>query len=657
MRRTALFITIVTVLVCLQYTRVVFAEPSAKQTVAAKTAGPLAPPDTTSPQATLRSFMINTTRAYQLMKQAHALDMESDNIFTHTPQVQALSDKAMLYFEKAIRCVDFSAIPASYRVEFSYEAVIQLKEVIDRIKLPRMGAVPDSDDMMELDYWRVPGTSFEIQYVKDGERSGEYLFNTESVNNIKTIYNRARYLPYRIKTTEGFYRFYSSTPGRLVPPKWFSYIPKSLSSTLYFEQTVFQWVVFFMSILFFFLLSIVTFKLTRTKNFKDHPIRSEVLHLILPLQLVASCLLLAYIFEDIINLTGRFLVLSVGTLQVIQWLSAAWSILVLGRVFVQLILATPRIDPKGIDASLVNTVTNLTCIFLAICVLFYGGTKLGIPLIPVVTGFGVIGLAISLAARPTIENVIGGLTLFADKPVRIGDFCMFGKTRGKVLHIGLRSTRIRASDRTIMSIPNAEFSHLQLINLSHRDKFKLDLTIGLRYETTATQLRWIITKLYEMLYAHPEISRKPLLWVRFVNFNAYSKDINIRAYINTTRLSHYYRIQEDVLFRLGEIVEEGGSSFAFPTNSTYLRNDEEVFAEPSNLAPELQKFTDENQFPFPDFPSERIDQINNKLKYPPEKEKDYSGLPLRTEDKDSPEDKTPEEDKRGKPYTDALSSD
>lgn len=655
MPRTLFYFGLLVALLTVQLTTTGFAESNSFQksrtSITAKTSGPLSPPDTTSPQATLRSFMLNTTRAYQLMKQAYALDMESDNIFTHTPQVTALSDQAMLYFEKAIKCVNFSEIPASYRAEFSYEAVIQLKEVIDRIKLPRMGAVPDSDDMMEHDYWRVPGTSFEIQYVKEGDRSGEYLFNPESVRNIKQLYNRAKYLPYIKKTTEGFYRFYSSTPGRLVPPKWFSYVPKSLSTKLYYEQTIFQWVVFFLSILFFILLSMISFKLTRRRDLKKYPITNEILHLVLPLQLVISCLFLAYIFDDIINLTGRFLVISVGILQIVQWLSAAWAILVLGRVFAESLLATPRIDPRGIDASLVNTVTNLTCIFLAVCVLFYGGTKLGIPLIPVVTGFGVIGLAISLAARPTIENVIGGLTLFADKPVRIGDFCMFGKTRGKVLHIGLRSTRIRASDRTIMSIPNAEFSHLQLINLTHRDKFKLDLDIGLSYETTPTQLRWVITKLYDMLYAHPEISRKPLLWVRFVNFNSYSKDINIRAYINTTRLSHFYRIQEDVLFRIGEIIEEGGAAFAYPTSSTYLHTVEEERSEPSNLAHDLEEFSNENQFPFPDFPANRIDKINNKLKYPPEAEKDYSGLPLRTEDTDTNEDKTANEDKHGKPYT------
>lgn len=596
--------------------------------ITTRTSGPLSPPDTSSPQATLQSFLVNTTRAYQLMKQAHALDMKSSNVFTHTDKVHALSDRAMLYFEKAIHCIDFSKIPESYRLEYSYEAVIQLKEILDRIKLPKFQDLPDNNGKKELDYWRIPSTPFEIQFIKNGDRSGEYLFNQETALNVEKIYVRAKNLPYVTKTTKGFYRFYSSTPGRLVPPKWFSYIPETLSNELHYEQTIFQWATFVLSIILFILASRITFKLTRVRRHEKYPIMDEVLRLILPVQLVLSCLFLTYVFEDIINLTGKFLVFSVGALQVVKWLSAAWGVMVFGKVIATSILATPRIDPRGIDASLVTTITNLLSIFLALCILFYGGSTLGIPLIPVVTGFGVIGLAISLAARPTIENVIGGLTLFADKPVRIGDLCMFGETKGRVMHIGLRSTRIRATDRTIISIPNAEFSHLQLINLTRRDKFQIDLDLGLRYETTPTQLRWIIVKIYEMLYAHPQVSRKPAMWVRFASFNAYSKDINLRAHLNTTKLKEFYRIQEDLLFRIGEIIEEAGASFAFPSNSIYLLNETAEFVEPETLSKDIEKWTQEDKFPFPDFPEDRIKKIKNRLKYPPENEADYAQLEL-----------------------------
>ncbi|MCG8529408.1 MAG: mechanosensitive ion channel family protein [Desulfovibrionales bacterium] len=611
--------------------------------------GVLAPPDTSSPQATLRSFLENTTQAYEHMQKAYAEDMKTENLFTHTPTVTALAEQAMLYFEKAIQCIDFSKVPSSYRTEYSYETVIELKEILDRIHLPRMITIPSSDAMMETDYWRVPGTPFEIQFVKEGTRSGEYLFNAETINHVNMLFPRAKNLPYITTDTEGFYTFYSSTPGRLVPPKWFYYIPDWLSMDLYYGQTIFQWGTFFLSVLLALGLTILSHRLTRhTKKATEHPILHELLYLVVPLQLVISCLFLAYVFDDIINLTGRFLVFAVDALQIILWISAAWSVMIAGRLFAEIIFATPRIDPRSIDASLVKTVTNLACIFIALCLLFYGGTTLGIPLIPVVTGFGVIGLAISLAARPTIENVIGGLTLFADKPVRIGDFCRFGQTRGRVLHIGLRSTRVRAVDRTIVSIPNAEFAHLQLVNLTTRDKFKVDFDIGLRYETTPTQLRWIITKIQEMLFAHPEISEKPLCWVRFTRYNTFSKDLNIRAYVNTNKVSVFYKIYEDILFRVGDIVEKSGTSFAFPTQAMYFKRDTDLPEEPVSMADELREFAEREGFPFPDFPQERKKRIQRTLHYPPQTEADYTILPA---------DETETEDKKQEPKKERFETD
>lgn len=86
--------------------------------------------------------------------------------------------------------------------------------------------------------------------------------------------------------------------------------------------------------------------------------------------------------------------------------------------------------------------------------------------------------------RPTLENIVGGFILFADKPVRVGEFCLFGDKMGTVEEIGLRSTRIRALDRTVITVPNADFAQHQIINFTRRDQMLMQTTLGLRYETT-----------------------------------------------------------------------------------------------------------------------------------------------------------------------------
>jgi MscS family membrane protein len=111
-----------------------------------------------------------------------------------------------------------------------------------------------------------------------------------------------------------------------------------------------------------------------------------------------------------------------------------------------------------------------------------------------IAGLGVGGIAVALAAQKTLENLFGGITLYADRPVRVGDFCRFGDRVGTVEEIGLRSTRIRTLDRTLVSVPNAEFSNLHLENYTARDRIWYHPTIGLRYETTPDQLRFVLVE-------------------------------------------------------------------------------------------------------------------------------------------------------------------
>jgi MscS family membrane protein len=115
----------------------------------------------------------------------------------------------------------------------------------------------------------------------------------------------------------------------------------------------------------------------------------------------------------------------------------------------------------------------------------------GVNVITVLAGLGVGGIAVALAAQKTGENFIGGITLYADQPVRVGEFCRFGTTVGTVEEVGLRSTRVRTLDRTVVTIPNSEFSSLQIENFARRERTWYHPTIRLRHETTPDQIRYV----------------------------------------------------------------------------------------------------------------------------------------------------------------------
>jgi MscS family membrane protein len=123
----------------------------------------------------------------------------------------------------------------------------------------------------------------------------------------------------------------------------------------------------------------------------------------------------------------------------------------------------------------------------------------------ILAGLGVGGLAVALASQKTIENLFGGISVIGDRPVLVGDFCRFGDRTGTVMHIGLRSTRIRTPDRTVISVPNAQFSSMALENISGRDKIWFHPTLNLRRDTTSDQLLKVLTSFREILTSEPKV--------------------------------------------------------------------------------------------------------------------------------------------------------
>ena len=135
--------------------------------------------------------------------------------------------------------------------------------------------------------------------------------------------------------------------------------------------------------------------------------------------------------------------------------------------------------------------------------------NLGFNATGILAGLGVGGLAVALAAQKSLENLFGGLSLVADQPVRVGDFCRFGTQQGTVEDIGLRSTRVRTLDRTLVTIPNSDFATMQIENFASRDRMRLATTIGLRYETTPDQVRWLLVRPEEAPAGAPQGVPRP----------------------------------------------------------------------------------------------------------------------------------------------------
>jgi MscS family membrane protein len=243
--------------------------------------------------------------------------------------------------------------------------------------------------------------------------------------------------------------------------------------------------------------------------------------------------------------------------------------------------------------------------------------NLGFNVTGIIAGLGVGGIAIALAAQKSIENLFGGLTLSFDQPVRVGDYCRFGTQAGTVEDVGLRSTRIRTLDRTLITVPNSEFSQTQLENFGVRDRIRMYHVLGFRYETSPDQLRYLLSELRRLLWAHPEIETDTVR-LRFVGFGAHSLDVELFAYVLTSDWKTFLAVREDLLLRIMDVVKASGTGFAFPSQTSYLRRDEGLDGKAGEAAEaEVRRWREEGRLPFPTLPEEMIEELRGTVVYPP----------------------------------------
>ncbi len=196
-------------------------------------------------------------------------------------------------------------------------------------------------------------------------------------------------------------------------------------------------------------------------------------------------------------------------------------------------------------------------------------SELEYPVASIIAGLGVGGLAIALAGQKTVENLFGAFSIGIDQPFREGDFVKVEDFVGTVETIGLRSTRVRTLDRTLITMPNGKLAEMRLETFAARDRLRLSSTLGVVYDTTADQMREILAGLERVLRDHPKIWPEAVV-VRFASFGASSLDIEVMAWFQTTDWNEFTTIRQEIFIKFMDVVEKAGSSFAFPTRTVHL---------------------------------------------------------------------------------------
>jgi len=395
---------------------------------------PLKPADRSSPRAALKTFLDSGDAVGAFL---------AKDYLPHPSRAEF--HRLVLLGDATVQCLDLSAAPPAARLKTGRSAATALYVTLSRIPLPPLDEVPGTGEFgppsgTNATRWVIPNTEIALERVPSGPRRGEYLFSADTVAKAESFYERVRGATYqRLVPLENLREIMIRNGGWMVPPAWIQAMPAWLQNPLA-GQAGWKWIGLLMLLSFFAVFLRLAYRLSHRGN-DEHPFRRALAQMALPLFFLLATPALLYLALVQLNLRGGPASALELVATAVIYLAGAWICWRFAPVVAEACIASPRIPTESVDAHLIRICTRLLGMVAGAVLLAVGADRLGLPVYGIIAGLGVGGLAIALAAQPTVENLIGGFTLFADKPIRVGDACRCGSDEGTVESIGIRSTR------------------------------------------------------------------------------------------------------------------------------------------------------------------------------------------------------------------------
>jgi MscS family membrane protein len=564
-----------------------------------------------SPRETLLNFYAVMT---EVQRQISKLTDQADRdpgLFWNDEARQRIEDANRL-FTMAVESLDASRFPESVREDMADEAAMQLKEVLDYVLTNSREPIyiPDVADLKRRDGgpflagegWTIPDTAITLVRMKavaDG-RSG-FVFAPATVANIRRMYDRIA-SEARIDqpfATPGLYASYTSTPGYIVPPKWYLQLPEKLRKVLEItlaEQTLLQILATFVAVVFYVAICMVLLRrLLHTyrywqqdrlgsKSWEQDNVAWYRVLLVLPILPLTSGF--DYFIDDVVNLTGLPLVLFTYFFFACYFVTASifafFLFEALGRSLAEWLV---KLRGGGSDLQL-RRVTNLVMpvsrvlgAFVGVWLIYKLLVDLGLPSSTVLAFSAVPGLAIGLGASKLLGNLFAGLAIQTDRPLRVGEFCRIGNNLGFVTKIGLRSLELQTLESRV-TIPNAIAEEETIVNYSRRSQDAsappmqaLELRLEIEQRLSPEQVNDLISLSRHNFRRIPELQEQTL------SIEQTHSDALILIFMAMVTLhdwGRYLELREQVLMGLQQLVEQVRLStitlgVSYDTNEQQLR--------------------------------------------------------------------------------------
>lgn len=517
---------------------------------------PLAPLDTTSPRATYNS----------IIAQSGVIDA----VLGAYRAAPSLASQRALRAElgRVESLFDLSQTAPAARPQVASDSFAFLKDILVRLPPFPPDALPAGPDAPAR--VRLPGTEIEIVRVGDPSGPTVFLVSADSVARLASFHRRiADYPPLRPTPFPSWHDEQLRFTGPLVPGFLVDAIPGPLQVIVFgtplWKITASMGLGGLAAAAGF-----VCWYAARARARKAGKLGATLWRLTVPVGLGLLAFLANVYLRGQINLTGAFATGTLAVLLALVYFCLAWALRQICAIVTEALIASPAIAEYTYDAHLVRLIGRVIGLLGAAGVLVYGANEIGLPLLSIVAGLGVGGFAMALASQSTVENLFGGVSLFADKPFRVGDFIIYSGGSGEVESIGPRSTRIRALDGMLITVPNADLAKMQVTNKTTRNATLFRHIIQLRRETPPARIVWFDAQLAAYLQGHDRIDQVELPpRVRLVGFGDSSLDIEVRADVLETDEDAYFAIQEELLLTILHLLHQGDLALALPSQIAY----------------------------------------------------------------------------------------
>ena len=452
--------------------------------------------DTSSPRDTLRSFINACNRIYGIVRQEKYLDRENP---IHSGLANQIHD-----------CLDSSKLPAFAREQWAGEAAVCLKEILDRVDLPPWEEIPDTEQIEaaggyeKLTRWRVPGTRITIDRIEEGPQKHEYLFSDGTVGRAVDYYNNMKMHSYRTsgpETSQGIHEWFLGAPRGPLAAAIVARLPVWMQRGRTLGMANWKWLGLFIAAIITICVMAGAYwlHLRFTDPAHERGMVRYWLTLIFPIVAALAPLQLMSFAENDVGTRGTPFYWLSFTCVFVAILAGVVIVFALSTRVAETIIASPRINPQGLNAQLIRINAKLLATTGAAVLVLFGGQYLGIPVATLLASAGIGGLAIALGAQDTLKDLCGTMSLMADKPFVVGDRIVLDRFDGVVEDIGLRSTRLRLLTGHLVTLPNEFLARHNIENVGRRPYIRKIADIHIPLDTPRDKLLQAIQAIREAL--------------------------------------------------------------------------------------------------------------------------------------------------------------